>query len=44
MAWESPISNWGAFPGHRKAGEERGTGGGILKIPKTLSFYLIQRA
>jgi len=37
-AGESPMSNWGAFPGLRKAGEERGTGGGILKNLKALSF------
>ena len=37
-AGESPMPNWGAFPGLRKAGKERGIGGGILKTLKTLSF------
>jgi hypothetical protein len=32
------MFNWGAFPGLRKAGEERGMGGGILKTLKALSF------
>jgi hypothetical protein len=37
-AGESPMLNWGAFPGLGKAGEERGMGGGILKTLKALSF------